>query len=160
MKKVKLENGFYCLINTDTDEVITMGTEKKINNKMNELAPVQEVEKKQENIIEITLNDRKGENTKKIIVNAIKNNPKLLEQVQTIIDINDTYTSEQSVHIGSIEIYKEGLYISLSGTRCGKKFFINLKGEKIRKPRNIELIKEKTGYCFTGFNDRVELSDL
>ena len=76
MKKVKMENGFYCLINTDTNEVITIGTEKKIDNKMNELAPVQEVEKKQENIIEITLNDRKGENTKKIIVNAIKNDLK------------------------------------------------------------------------------------
>ena len=99
----------------------------------------------------------KNKNDKQLneqIVKIIVSYDKLNKQVENLINRNFALTSNYDCKIEMIEVYKEGLYITLSGCRAEKKFFVNNSNEVIRKPRNIELINK---YLIATMYEKIEL---
>ncbi len=90
-------------------------------------------------------------------------NGKLKDQIKKCLEINATLTSCYSLQVTDVLDIKgktsadSGWYITLEGTRCGKKFFVNNDMKVVRKPNKnkVAVIHEYSlyncGKFFEGF---------
>ena len=88
-------------------------------------------------------------------------NGKLKEQIKKCLEINATHTSCYSLQVTDVLDIKgktsadSGWYITLEGTRCGKKFFVNNDIKVVRKPHKnkVEVMYEYNLYNCGKFDE-------
>ena len=89
-------------------------------------------------------------------------NGKLKKQIKKCLEINATHTSCYALQVTDVLDIKgktsadSGWYITLEGTRCGKKFFVNNDIKVVRKPHKnkVEVMYEYNLYNCGRFDER------